>query len=104
LQASPAPAAPSNALASLLCADPVPAGLAHAFQRKLTAVDQLLGRATGASGAKQARLVKKAKGKLAAVSHKAMAAVAVKNPKKRITAGCAATIGGLVNAVESDLP
>jgi hypothetical protein len=33
-----------------------------------------------------------------------MVAVAAKNAKKRITAGCGATIAGLVNTVESDLP
>jgi hypothetical protein len=34
----------------------------------------------------------------------AMAAVAKKNAEKRITDACGATIRGLVNAVESDLP
>ncbi len=93
-----------SALATPLCSDPVPAGLAHALQQKLGAADRLLGRATGASGAKQTRLVKKAKGKIAGVGHKAMAAVGARNPKKRITAGCGASIIGLVSTAESDLP
>jgi hypothetical protein len=93
-----------SALGSSLCADPVPARLARALQQKLAAVDALLGRAIGATGAKQAHLAKKAKAELAAVSHKAIAATGAKSAKKRITAPCGAGLDGLVNAVEADLP
>ena len=75
----------------------------RALEAKLGAADKLIGRASGESGKKQARFVKKARHELDAMSHKAAAAGRAKSAKKRITPACATSIEALVSAVEADL-
>ena len=91
------------ATSGALCADPVPAPVMHALDANLLAADRLLGRALGASGKKQVRLVRKARVKLESASHEAGAASHAKRAKKRITPTCATSIGALVSDIEADL-
>jgi hypothetical protein len=90
-------------LSGALCADPIPAPLAHRFAAKLQSADALLGHANGAGGAKRTRLLKKSRASFDAVSHKAAAAGRAKSAKKRITPACAAAIETLVSGIEADL-
>ncbi|HLK09969.1 MAG TPA: hypothetical protein VKW76_01170 [Candidatus Binatia bacterium] len=92
------------ALAGALCADPVPGAVMHVLDGKLTSAEHLLQHASGKSGTKQRRLVKKARLSLDAFSRKAAAAGRAKSAKKRITPACAASLGALVTEVEADLP
>jgi hypothetical protein len=91
------------ALSGTLCADPIPASVAHKLAAKLRSGDALLGRANGASGAKRGRFVKKARASLDAISHKAAVAGRAKSAKKRITPACAASIEAFVSEIEADL-
>lgn len=92
------------ALAQPLCADPEPSKTMRVVAGRLAAVDRLLDRAIGATGGKQAKLVKRARRALAAASSRASAAIDAKRAKKRISAACGAAIAAVVSAVESELP
>ncbi|HXJ34256.1 MAG TPA: hypothetical protein VMS22_09480 [Candidatus Eisenbacteria bacterium] len=91
------------ALDTALCADPIPRALMHTLHANLAAADGFLRRAIGASGAKQAHLVKKVRHDLRVVAARTDAAAGTKRAKRHVSPTCAATIDGIVADIVADL-